>query len=108
MAEDMIRGLATEQRKRFIASMLNAAESTPWWGRLNPAEKSAYRDKVLACVGVYHDFMLDVLKVSSEGSMRNELAVGLIQQVHDSQRRLERSLSITSVPVEAEVPAGAP
>lgn len=92
MADDMIRGLATEQRKRFIASMLNAAEQSPWWSRLNAGERSAFRDKVLASVGVYHDFMLDVLKVSNEGSMRNELAVSLIQQVHDSQRRLERAL----------------
>lgn len=92
MAEDMIRGLATEQRKRFIASMLNAAEQAPWWSRLNPGEKTAYREKVLACVGIYHDFMLDVLKVSSQDSVRNELAVSLIQQVHDSQRRLERTL----------------
>jgi len=90
MADDIVRRLAGEQRRRFIASMLGAAESTPWWSKLAPAEQRAYRDRVMSCVGVYHDFMLDVIKVSNEDSVRNEHALTLLEAVHDSQRRLER------------------
>lgn len=91
MAEDIVRRLAGEQRRRFIASMLGAAEATAWWGKLSPTEQRAYRDKVMACVGVYHDFMLDVIKVSNEDTLRNEHALSLLEQIHDSQRRLERT-----------------
>lgn len=96
MAEDIVRRLAGEQRRRFIGSMLGAAESSPWWSRLSVPEQRAFRDKVLACAGVYHDFMLDVIKVSKDDGVRNELAVELIQAVHDSQRRLERRLDSTN------------
>lgn len=93
MADDMVRKLATEQRKRFIASMLGAAESSPWWGKLSQTEQRSYRDKVIGCVGVYHDFMLDVIKVSHDDGPINEHAIAILQTVHDSQRRLERSLA---------------
>lgn len=89
---DMVRSLLGEQRKRAVASILNAAEQSGWWRKLDPAEQREYRSKVLTSLGVYHDFCLDVTKVSGENAVRNDLAVGLIQQVHDSQRRLERTL----------------
>lgn len=89
MADDMVRKLATEQRKRFIASMLGAAESSPWWGKLSQTEQRSYRDKVIGCVGVYHDFMLDVIKVSDENTVVNGHALEMIEQVHASNRRIE-------------------
>lgn len=93
MADDIMRRLAGEQRRRFIAGLLGAAEHSPWWGRLQAGEQRAFRDKILTSVGVYHDFMLDVIKVSNEDVVRNEHALELIQQVHDSQRALERRLT---------------
>lgn len=94
MADDMIRRLAGEQRRRFIAGMLGAAESTQWWPKLSAPEQRAYRDRVMSSVGTYHDFMLDVIKVThDDDSIRNEHAIELIQQVHASQTRLERSMS---------------
>jgi hypothetical protein len=88
--EDMVRRLLGEQRRRLVASLLGAAESSSWWPQLAVVEQRAYRDKVLASIGIYHDFCLDVLKVSGEDSVRNERALTLIEQVHASQRRLER------------------
>ena len=94
MAEDdKIRRLAGEQRRRFVASVMGAAETSGWWSKMTAAEQRDFRSKVLNSVGVYHDFMLDVIKVSNEDSIRNELALDLIEQVHDSQRRLERQLA---------------
>ena len=91
--DDMIVRLAGKQRKRFIASVLGAAEGAPWWGRLNPGEQRMFRQKILDSAGTYHDFMLDVIGVSKDGTLRNEYALELIQAVHDSQRRLERELA---------------
>lgn len=90
MADDIMRRLAGEQRRRFIAGILGAAEQSSWWGKLSVTEQRSYREKVLTSVGSYHDFMLDVIKVSNDDTVRNEHALTLLQQVHDSQRRLER------------------
>lgn len=97
MADDLMRRLAGEQRRRFVASVMGAAEQSPWWSRLNTTEQRAYRDKVLASVGSYHDFMLDIIKVTNDDLVRNEHALTLLQQVHDSQRRVERAASRTEV-----------
>lgn len=88
--EDMVRRLLGEQRRRLVASLLGAAEASSWWPQLGLVEQRSYRDKVLASIGTYHDFCLDVLKVSGEDSVRNERALELIEQVHASQRRVER------------------
>ena len=74
-----------EQAKRVAKAIVNSPlvktavhGADPNWGR------------VLASIGTYHDFCLDVLKVSGEGVMRNEHALTLLEAVHDSQRRMER------------------
>lgn len=88
---EMIRNLAVEQRKRLIARLLGNLERSVY-DRLSPAEQQELRQEVLDAVGVYHDFILDVFKVSKEDVIRNEAALELIQQVHDGQRRLERAI----------------
>lgn len=92
MADDMIRRLAGEQRRRFIAGMLGAAESTQWWPKLSAPEQRAYRDRVMSSVGTYHDFMLDVIKVGTEDGVVNEKALELLESVRASQRRVESRL----------------
>lgn len=89
---DIIRSLAVEQRKRLVASLMSYAEQSPWWGKLSSIEQREFRKKVLDSVGTYHDFILDIVKVTSEDSLVNEQAIGLIQQVHAGQARLERAL----------------
>ena len=45
-------------------------------------------------VGIYHDFMLDVIKVASDDELAvNEKALALLEQVHAGQRSLERAVS---------------
>ena len=92
MADDIIRRLAIEQRKRLVAGILNSAEKSAWWSRLRPEEQRAFRDKVLDSVGVYHDFMLDVIKVSDDDPI-NEHALTLLEQVRVSQRRVEAAVA---------------
>lgn len=96
MTEDLTGRLLSEQRKRLIASILGSAESSNWWSKLNPGEQRAFREKVINAVGVFYDFCRDVVKVTSDDSMRNDLALDLIRQVHDGQRALERQLRTRS------------
>lgn len=92
MADDRVKRLAGEQRKRLVAGLLNAVEATQWHKKLTPAERDAYRKEVFERVGTYHDFMLDVIKVADEEGMVNGHALELVQQVHLSQQRLERAI----------------
>lgn len=92
MADDLTSRLLGEQRKRLIASIMGAAENSPWWARLNPTEQRAYRDKVLNSIGTFYDFCKDVVKVTGDDVIRNDYALEMIRQVHDSQRVLVRHL----------------
>lgn len=86
-----IRMLASAQRKRAVAGILTLAEDV-FADRLSDEEWEEFRGQVMSSIGNYHDFILDVLKVSRDDSLRNEEAVRLIRAVHDSQLRLERSM----------------
>lgn len=98
MADTQVKKLAVEQRKRLIAGLLNAVESTPWWKSLTESQRREYRTEVMTRVGTYHDFMLDVIKVASDDeSVVNERALELLEQVHAGQRNLERRLDGASV-----------
>lgn len=92
MAEDMVRRLVTEQRKRLIAGLMNAMEAQPWHAKLTPVEKAQFRKEVLERVGTYHDFMLDVIKVTDDTTLVNGHALELIEQVHASTRRVEAAM----------------
>jgi hypothetical protein len=92
VSDDLTSRLLGEQRKRLIASIMGAAENAPWWGRLSAGEQRAFREKLLSSLGVFYDFCKDVVKVTNEDVIRNDLALDLINQVHNSQRALEREL----------------
>lgn len=96
MSEDLTARLLGEQRKRLIASIMGAAENAPWWSRLQAGEQRAYREKVLSSVGTFYDFCRDVVKVTGEDGIRNDLALELLRQVHEGQRSLQRSLGARS------------
>lgn len=89
MAEDVVRKLVGEQRRRMIAALLGFVEGEPWYSKLSPQEKSLLRETVLRVTTNYHEFILDVLKVSKDDVLYNERALELIQQVHESQHRME-------------------
>lgn len=87
MADDLIRKLLAEQRKRVVGSIMGGAEQSPWWSKLTPVDQRAYRQKVLDSIGVFYDFTLDVLKVNTD-SVVNEHALDLIAEMHRDVRRL--------------------
>lgn len=89
---ELVRALAVEQRKRLVASLMEYAERNLYPSMTGDARR-AYRDKVLASVGVYHDMMLDVLRASmSDDVLVNEEALGLLRSIHSGQQRMSRSL----------------
>lgn len=92
MAEDMIKRLVSEQRKRVVGSIMGAAEQSAWWNKISPVEQRAFRQKVLDSIGVFYDFILDIIKVGADGVV-NEEAVQMIAQVHASAQRIERALA---------------
>lgn len=79
--DSVIKRLAIEQRRRLIASVMNAVESEQ--------DVARRRERVIGSINVYHDFLLDIIKVGDEDGIRNEEALALIAQVHASQRRME-------------------
>ena len=79
--------VVTEQRKRCLASILGAAESSSWWGRLSREEQVAFRQKVIDALGVFYDLVRDVLKSSEEDGLRNDHAVELLERIHTQMSR---------------------
>lgn len=74
--------VVTEQRKRCLASILGAAESSPWWSRLTRDEQMAYRQKVIDALGIFYDLVRDVVKVTDDEGLRNDHVVELIERIH--------------------------
>ena len=107
MADDMVRKLAGEQRRRLVAGLMGAAEAQPWYSRLTAAERDTYRKEVMFRIGVYHDFMLDVLKVADDGSaVINDHALELLRHVHDTARRIETRIEGRTEEAVGGVPTG--
>jgi hypothetical protein len=78
--------LAAEQRGRLVGSILGHAEREIY-PKLNAAERKAFREKVLASVGVYHDFVLDCLRASADGAVVNEEAMALLHGIHSAVKQ---------------------
>ncbi len=88
----MVIRLLVEQRKRCLATILNAAEASSWWTRLSDAQQTQFRDQVRAAIGVFYDFTRDVAKVTEDDVTRNEPALELIRSVHTQQQRISEKL----------------
>lgn len=94
---DFVKSLAIEQRRRLVASVMECFEkkvvpSVPTAVRNQVAKE--FRDKVMSSVGQYHDFVLDCLKASvNDGTITNEAALDLLQQIHQGQQALLRQAS---------------
>lgn len=78
--------LLAEQRKRCLATILSAAETSPWWGELSPADQDAHRAAIRSALAVFYDFTRDVLKVADDdhSGVRNDLALDLIRSIHSA------------------------
>jgi len=85
MADERIRKLITEQRKRAVAGIMGSAERSTWWDKLTRDEQLAFREKVLTSLGVFHDLVLDVVKVNDDDSnmVWNTRALDILQAIRN-------------------------
>jgi hypothetical protein len=66
------------------------AEKNLFEGMSVPQQR-AFREKVLASVGVYHDTCLDILKASvNDGSVVNAEALTLLTDIHAFVKKSDR------------------
>lgn len=91
-ATPMVMRLLAEQRKRCLATILTSAESSSWWTRLSEAQQSHFRDQVRSALAVFYDLTRDVIKVTDDDTMRNDLALDLIRSVHTQTTRMSEKL----------------
>lgn len=87
--------LLGEQRKRCLATILNAAEGSSWWGRLSDAQQTQYREQVRSAVSVFYDLTRDLLKVTDDDGVRNDLTLDLMRALHSQQREIKERLERT-------------
>lgn len=87
-AGEYARNVADLQRKRLVGSILGFAEQH-MYPTMPTDVRAAFRSKVLASVGVYHDFVIDSFKatIPEDGSM-NELVIEKLGQMADEIRML--------------------
>lgn len=96
MSDDLVRRLAIEQRKRLVASVMDYLERNVYPGLAGGPVGSdgltepqrELRSKMLDSIGTYHDFMLDVIKVSREDMIQNEETLRLLKIIHGDVRAL--------------------
>ncbi len=88
----MVLRLLSEQRKRCLATILNGAENAPWWTRLSDTQQAAYREQVRSALAIFYDLTRDILKITEDDSVRNEVALELIRSVHAQQVQLNEQL----------------
>jgi hypothetical protein len=90
----MVMRLLAEQRKRCLATILNSAESSPWWARLSDTQQNTYRDQVRTALAVFYDLSRDVVKVADDDDdgMRNGHAIELIRSFTTQQQRIIEQL----------------
>lgn len=90
-AGDYARAVADQQRRRLVGSILGFAEEQLYPLVPTPV-RAAFRAKVLASVGVYHDFVIDSFKatIPDDGSM-NEAVVEALGRMADEIRLLRDS-----------------
>lgn len=86
--------LLGEQRKRCFATILTGAESSPWWGKLTPAQQQTHRDNVRSALTIFYDLTRDIVKITDEDDViRNEHALDLIRAVHAQTTHISEALA---------------
>lgn len=75
--------LLQAQRKRVVAAILGHAEREVY-PHLSRPQQAAFRAKVLTTIDVYHDLVMDLIKVyeGRDDSVINEEALNLLRQIH--------------------------
>lgn len=91
MADTQMARLITERRRRLVASIMGHAERE-FYDRLTTQQQVDFRKKTLSAIDEFADLMRDVVKITSQDTLVNGHALELLEQIHDGQRRLARSL----------------
>ncbi len=84
--------LLAEQRKRCMATILSSAENSSWWDRLSTPQQQQFRDTVRSAISVFYDLTRDVVKVTEDDGVRNDIARDLIRAIHSQQREISAHL----------------
>jgi hypothetical protein len=79
--------LLAEQKRRCLATILGAAEGLSGWKDLNPEERELFRDQVRGALNILYDLSRDVIKVTDDTGLRNDLALELIAALHAQRER---------------------
>lgn len=91
MAQEFVRNMAVETRSRVVAGVMNAfeQEALPFLpANVRSQVQRAFRARVMASIGQYHDFVLDLISAVPEGVVLSEDAMVLLQEVHAGLARL--------------------
>lgn len=88
----MVMRLLAEQRKRCLATILTGTENSPWWKDLTEHQQQVFRDQIRSAIAVFYDLARDVIKVSEDDGVRNELALDLIRSLHTQQQKIAEHL----------------
>lgn len=85
--------IVAEQRKRLVASVMRAAETSTWWRKLTPEEQGDFREDVLSSINVFYELVRDIVKVSEDELVSNDYVVKLIEKMHADQQALVTRLA---------------
>lgn len=88
--------LLAEQRKRCLATIYGAAETSPWWNDLTKSQQVAFREQIRSAVSVFYDVCRDVVKVTEDDTIRNDVVVDLIRSLHSQQQRIVNRLDASA------------
>jgi hypothetical protein len=71
-----------------VASILGHAEREVY-PHLTPLQRQAFRNKVLSSIDVYHDLVMDLIKVyeGRDDTIVNEEALKMIRDIHTELKR---------------------
>lgn len=87
MANEFVRNLLMEQRKRVVGSIMGYVEREIG-PALNEKQRRDLREKVLGSVGVYHDTCLDILKASvDDGIVPNAELLEILGDIHTDVKK---------------------
>ena len=81
--------LLQAQRRRCLAGIMGAAESTSFWRQSPVDEQRAFRSNVIDSLNVFYDLCRDALQVSEDpGIVRNERAIEVLEEAAKNIQRL--------------------
>lgn len=85
---DPVVTIVGEQRRRLVGAILGHAERE-FYADLTPVQQQAFRAKVLASVGSFGDFVIDVVRGISQGSYVNDEVIKMFAEINSQLRNMQ-------------------